>query len=43
MGISIEQYRQRIGCFRILGSLKGIKCEGNLKQADLKDFRTAIR
>ena len=47
MGVSIEQYRQRIGCFArvatVLSSLKVRRYKRNTFQQQSKDFGTALR
>ena len=44
MGVSIEEYRQRIGCFvRVLSSFRVRGNNSNLFQKQSKDFGTALR
>ena len=44
MGVSIEEYRQRIGCFvRVLSSFKVKGNNSNTCQKQSKDFGTAVR
>ena len=41
MGVSLDEYRQRIGCFvRVLSSFK---VRGNTCQKQSKDYETALR
>ena len=43
MGVSIEEYRQRIGCFvRVLSSFK-VRGNNNTYQRQSKDFGTALQ
>ena len=44
MGVSIEEYRQRIGCFvRVLSSFRVRRNNSNLFQKQSKDFGTTLR
>ena len=44
MGVSIEEHRQRIGCFvRVLSSFKVRDNNSNTFQKQSKDFGTALR
>ena len=43
MGVSVEEYRQRIGCFvRVLSSFK-VRGNNNTYQRQSKDFGTALQ
>ena len=44
MGVSVEEYRQKIGCFaRVAAVLSSFKVRGNTCQKQSKDYGTVLR